>query len=338
VADPFALASLIRVAGPVRVPGTQVSITPRTTIPYLTNEAYAELTDSEDRKRLLGDAAEEVFERFLAGGAAADPTTAGRAMVQAIAGGHVLLHAADPETQAAFEAAGVAGGFPAGGDFLSVVANNAAGNKIDYYLDRSISYEVRLGAEGSAAATTTVQLTNDAPTEGPPAYVIGPFSEEYAVGENVSILATYCARTCRLESFRAERRPLPIGTELELGHPAHWTVVHLPSGAGQTLEYGWRSGGVWREDDGAGVYRLTYDGQTTIRPTELTVDVRAPEGTTIVRTEPAMTVSGNRAVWEGTPEDRMVFEVAFERPLLSRMWRAFVQWLDRPVIRLGSVG
>jgi hypothetical protein len=336
VADPSALASLLRVAGPTQVEETGVTLRAGTVVDYVTNQAYAQLTDPDARKRLLGDAAENVFERFLAGQPQLDAVATGRALADTAAGGHLLLHSTDPETQRAFVTAGVAGQLAARpGDFLAVVANNAAGNKADYYLDRTIRHEVLLGANGAASGRTTVTLTNDAPTGGQPAYVIGPFDPRFEPGQNLTILSTYCARSCRVSGFREDRAPTRPLAEKELGYPVFTTGVELPSGQARELLYDWNAGGLWVGDDGGGTYRLTVHGQTTIRPTELVVDIRTPEETTITSTSHQMQTEGNRAVWRGQLGDRTTFEVSFERPLFSRMWRAFVRFLDRPVIRLG---
>ncbi len=66
VADPFALAALLEVTGPVRVPGTGAALQSDGMIPFVTNEAYAVLTEPAARKRLLGHVAAGVFRRFLA--------------------------------------------------------------------------------------------------------------------------------------------------------------------------------------------------------------------------------------------------------------------------------
>ncbi|MGH2766106.1 MAG: DUF4012 domain-containing protein, partial [Actinomycetota bacterium] len=334
--DPFALASLLRATGPIDVPLTGVSVDEQTVVPYITNQAYSEITESGVRKRILGDVALAALERYLEGGAA-DPVASGRALVDAAAGGHVLLHAANPRMQAAFEAAGVAGqlgGAP--GDFLAVVANNAAGNKADFYLARELRYEVRLGGEGSAMGTAEAIFTNDAPTSGQPAYVIGPYDERFRPGQNVSIVTSYCATTCRLQEFRRDGRPEAVGEEEELGHPAYWNNLELDSGASQGWRYHWSVAEAWEGDDARGLYRLTVQGQTTIRPTKLIVDIRTPEGTTVISASPRMRVSGNRAVWEGAAGDRATFEVAFERPFVSRVWRAIVRFWDRPIFRFGD--
>jgi hypothetical protein len=78
----------------------------------------------------------------------------------------------------------------------------------------------------------------------------------------------------------------------------------------------------WSEEGSGGVYRLTYLGQSSIRPTTLRVEVLAPEGTTIYDASRDMQIDGDRAIWEGTPDARLELEVRFRPPLLARFWRA----------------
>jgi hypothetical protein len=334
LADPFALAALLRVTGPTNIPGVGVAVDADSVVPYVTNEAFADIADADQRKEVLGEVAEGVFDRFLSG--TAEPAGAARALADAASQGHLLVHAADPAVQSGFDAAGLSGRLPsADGDFLAVVANNAAGNKMDFYAERTVRYDVRLADGGSAASVATVELANRGPAAGPPVEVIGPYDESFEAGENVTYLSTYCARSCRVREFRRDGAPEPVGSDSELGHPVFWTGVRLPSGAAQRLEYAWETARAWTGDDGRGTYRLTFHGQTTIRPTRLAISMIAPEGTRIVETSPAMRMEGNRALWEGYADDRMRFEVVFERPLLARMWRGLVRFLSTPVFSLG---
>src|SRR5207302_4791825 len=105
---------------------------------------------------------------------------------------------------------GVSGSLPTGrGDFLSVVQDNGGGNKVDFYLRRSVSYTVRLGGDGTGLATARVRLANAAPTSGEPAYVIGPYPGGAAAGENVSFVNLYAARGARLGSALRDGTPQP---------------------------------------------------------------------------------------------------------------------------------
>ncbi|MDQ4005710.1 MAG: DUF4012 domain-containing protein [Actinomycetota bacterium] len=334
VADPFALASMLAVTGAADVPGTDLSVDADSVVPFVTNEAYAEFTDPNARKRLLGVVAGEVLRRFLEGGI--DPSAAGRALVEAGAGSHLLLHSVDPEIQRSLVEAGVAGALPTRGDLLAVIGNNAAGNKVDYYTEQRIDFAVRLGAGGSATAATSVTITNEAPSEGPPAYVIGPYDERFEAGQNLTYLSTYCPRACTLDEFDRSGGPDEVGAETELGLPVFPTLVSLPSGGAEQLDYEWTYQDAWTGDGSRGRYGLTVRTQPTIRPTQLHVEVEVPEGMHIVEASPEMRVSGGRAVWEGEAETEARFELAFERPPIARIWQEFLDWLGRPVLRLGD--
>jgi hypothetical protein len=65
-ADPFALASLLRVTGPVTVARDDILLNSRNAVDYLTNRAYSRL-QGEKRKFILGDVAEKVLSVFIDG-------------------------------------------------------------------------------------------------------------------------------------------------------------------------------------------------------------------------------------------------------------------------------
>ena len=70
---------------------------------------------------------------------------------------------------------GLAGAFPAarGHDLLAVTTQNAANNKIDVYLQRSISDAVNYDpTNGAVASKLTITLHNEAPAQGLPSEVM----------------------------------------------------------------------------------------------------------------------------------------------------------------------
>jgi Protein of unknown function (DUF4012) len=174
LADPFALQALLGVVGPVELPGYGIEIDHDTVVSFTTNEAYALFEDSGTRKRILGETAKLVFERFIA---RPDQSLSDlQVLAQTAAEGHILVHSDHPAVQESLSNVSVGGAFQAGADdFLAVVVNSAAGSKVDYYQEREISYSVRLGDDQTARATATTTLSNHAPTSGQPRIVIGPF-------------------------------------------------------------------------------------------------------------------------------------------------------------------
>jgi hypothetical protein len=333
VADPHALASLMQATGSVEVPGLGITVGANNLVPFLTNEAYAHIGDPETRKRLLGDVAGEVLRRFLTSSAAADPAAAGRVVVEAAGQGHLLLHSTDPSVESAFRKARVAGGLiRSSGDYLNVVVNNVGVNKVDYYVDREVTYDVNLLPSGQAAASATVRFENNAPRRGQPVYVIGPHEGVSAVGESVALASLYCAPGCSVQDVRHDGVPVPLSLEKELGYPMVRSVVDIPSGESGQVEHDLRLAKAWDRTGGYGEYRFTFQNQPTVSPTVLEVRVRVPDGMSITRTEPEMDVEGDTATWRGEPSDLQVLQVSFARSLPWRIWSSIWDFLDQPLL------
>lgn len=317
LADPQALGLLLQATGATEVPGSALPLDADTVVPFVANEAYALLPNDVARKRILGAVAGRVVGRWVGG--ETDPATAGRAVVDAAAGGHLLFHATDPAVQSGLDQARVTGRLlDPSGDFLAVVANNAGGNKVDFYQDRAVRYTVRLARDGSAEATADVDWTNGAPRSGQPRYVIGPHPfTEAAPGESAMRVAAYCARGCSLRRAEVTGEPLGLAELQELGHPLFLHGLKLPSGASASVAYEWTVPSAWQGDEYGGVYRLTVQSQPTIRPTRLSVEVQIPEGMRVESASPGMRVVGDRVVWTGDAGDVTTFEVEFSRRLFG---------------------
>jgi hypothetical protein len=320
LADPFALAALMRLTGPTTVPGLEVTLTADQVVAFTANEAYALLTEPEARKRLLGAVAESVVDRFLEGG----DLDAGdlRSLARTAGEGHLLVYSEDSGIQSALEATGAGGALPpAGGDLLAVVENSSGGNKVDFYEDRSVTYEVWLWSDGSARATATVRLTNHAPTSGLPKYVLGPLEGFSEAGESAQIVSVYCGPGCRLE--RAERDGARIGVEegSELGHTFFRDDSRTPSGATSELGLTWYLPAAWEGGSLGGVYRLTLVDQPTIRPDAVELIVHLPSGMHVSTTTPTMDTTEGVAIWEGTLDGGLEIEVTFRPAPLVRLWR-----------------
>ncbi|HYZ11499.1 MAG TPA: DUF4012 domain-containing protein [Actinomycetota bacterium] len=314
LADPQALSFLLRATGPATVPATGTTVDADSVIPFVANEAYTLLPNDVARKQVLGDVAAEVLNRFLSGAAAEDPAAAGRAIIEAAAGGHLLLHSADPAIQVGLQVAGVTGNLAdPGGDFVGVMANNAAGNKIDFYARRSLDYDVVLLEDGSAQGELGVTIANEAPTTGQPGYVIGPHPFlDAAPGDNITNVQAYCSTACRFQGVRLDGARVAVWRRTERGHPVVVTGMKIPSGSAGRLEYAWTAADAWSEEAGLIVYRLTVQGQPTIVPTVIQLSVAIPENASVARTSPEMTIEGDRVAWEGEPGTVATFEVAFK--------------------------
>jgi hypothetical protein len=329
-ADPALLADLLRVTGPIEAPDLGTTLTAGNVVPFVTHTAYVRYGASDARKPMLGEAASRIFDRFVR---TPDPSLSMlRALGDAVSGGHLLLYSDAPAVQGVLVRTGAAGALsPPSGDLLAFVQNNAAGNKIDYYERRTVSYDVRLGAGGAATGAAEVRMENAAPSTGP-SYVIGPFDGSFRAGESVSFAGLYCGRGCTVGTVTRDGHPEPQQGGVELGHPFVLDELTIPSGRTAVLRYPLRTEGAWHGSAGGGTYRLTVLSQPTIHPTRVRVSIAAPDGARIVEASPGMIIAGGRATWTGTPGRTLSLEISFAEP--RGLFDRVTGFLDRPLFHL----
>jgi hypothetical protein len=238
--DPTALSYLLAVTGPATLPDkTQVSAANAVALTQSTNYAkFGALSRSaiDQRKSYQLKIASAASKKIL--DAQGDPTALLRAAGTAAGERRILVWSADPAIQADLAQTSVAGIIPqttapyAG---LSIV--NDGGNKLDYYLDRSLTWQ-RTGCGPTRRTTVTITLTNNAPASGLPPYVTTRSDiRSYPVkpGDNrldVSYLATQGAL---MEGVTVAGRPDTASIGAERGHPVYTIDLELPRGTSRTI-------------------------------------------------------------------------------------------------------
>jgi hypothetical protein len=321
-ADPYALKELLATTGPVEIPGLGVTIGADEVVDFTANEAYIRFAgDAAGRKEILGQVAGEALGRFLAMQGRNLPRL--KAIASAVAEGHLRVYSEDPVFQEGLRTARVDGalGVEQGTDLVSVVVNSRSGSKVDFYSTREIDYTVRLGGDGASFATTEVRIRNDAPgDEDLPDNVIEPrFRGEN--GDQQSIVTISCPARCELVEATRNGADRAVATGSEGGYPYHADFFTIPAGETGTFTTVTARQDAWTGNSSGGSYRMRYLAQPTVKPTELRVEIVAPSGTRITSADPQMEVDGDRAVWEGTPDGSMDFEVRFSAPWPLRWWR-----------------
>ena len=324
-ADPFALRSMLGVTGPVTIPGLEVRIDEDNVIAFTENEAYGLFDGPTERKEVLGAAATDVLGRFLS--MEGKGLARAHALAEAIGGGHLKLFSVDPDFEHGLDLAGAAGAFAPvdGGDVVAVTVNNGSANKVDYWAVRHVAYAVTLGGDGEAIATLDTTIRNDAPRTGQPRYVLGPNAPGLHAGDQLPLLTVSCHEPCTLASATRDGEPVAVTPGSELGIDWYRDYRTIPAGDTGALSLTWHTEHVWEGNSSGGDYRLTFLGQTTIEPTDLSVSITAPAGTRIVWTNVPMALDGGTATWEGTTSPRTVLEVRFRAPLPLRWWRNVVR-------------
>ena len=298
--DPFALQALLRLTGPTEVPETGEVLRPATVIDYVTNTSFADLGDPRERKEAIGDVAAASLAAFLSGEADAPLRQVVRTLGDAAGGHHLLVHAVDPEEQAAFEQAGLGGRMadPPRGVFFRLTYNSATASKVDYWLDEHVAVDVRLLDDGRAELTTTVELDNGAPTEGV-SWVVGPNAEGLEAGDNRLWISFYCGSRCDPRSATSSSDE-DVTTETELGMPVTSTWVTIPSGDGATMQVSAIVDDAWWIADGRLVVEVTHQDQAMVREGTLDIGLEVPEGFEPAELPEDARVEGDRVRWSRT--------------------------------------
>jgi uncharacterized protein DUF4012 len=326
-ADPFALQALMEITGPTDVPGYDVTLDADSVVDFTTNGAYRGRffgRQSFLRKTVLGSVARGVFDRFLA--THRRPVGRLRALARAALEGHVKVYSTDERMQDGLALARSDAALSVqSGDLLDVSINSGSGTKIDFYAQRTVTYDVTLGGAGEAHAVTTVRLENDAPDQGEPRYIIGPNLSNAEAGDQVDILSVFCGRQCELVEAERNGQPKRLRVGEELGYRWYQDYLTVPSGETTDVRIATSLGDVWEGNSSGGSYRLTFINQSTIRPTNVKVTIHAPSGNRVSSTSEPMEVDGGTAVWEGTPGPRLELEVQFSAPVPLRWWRNLVR-------------
>ncbi|PZS34795.1 MAG: hypothetical protein DLM58_05140 [Pseudonocardiales bacterium] len=118
---------------------------------------------------------------------------------------------------------------------LSIV--NDGGNKLDYYLDRTLTWQ-RTGCGSRRSVTATITLHNNAPATGLSPYVTGRSdSRSYAIkpGDNRLEVSYFATAGGLMTGVSIDGRAATAGSGSEHGHPVYTVDLELPRGTSRTI-------------------------------------------------------------------------------------------------------
>lgn len=236
--DPFAIAGLLKLTGPVRVPSWPVPLTEKNFVNIALHDEYRVFENNQNaRIDFLGDVGLVVFDKLIASGLN-NILTAAPVFDNLITQRRLQMWSPRPEVRAFFAETGSDGSVDTSpGDSLIVTTQNAAANKTDYFLRRSITYKAEVARKGDGievGSVATIRLTNTAPRTGEPKYVIGPNAPKLKAGDNRLFLTFYSPLD--LENSTIDGQPLHMDFAPELGRFAYSAFVDIPAGSSRTVE------------------------------------------------------------------------------------------------------
>jgi hypothetical protein len=233
--DPYALAALLQLTGPVELPEAGVRLDSSNAAHVLLVDQYIKSGQTQARFDFLDEATRLTFNK-LTSGDLPKPAQVASVMSPSVAQGRLLAYSQDPKIESLFHDLGMDGAFPApqNGDFLAVTQSNAGANKIDAYLQKSITDQVSYRPDtGAVTSTVTISLSNSAPAAGLDSVVLDNI-HGLPSGTNQLILTVYSPLS--LVSATAVGVTTPTSTVDRFGVHAYSVEVAVPPAATQDVQ------------------------------------------------------------------------------------------------------
>lgn len=267
--DPVALSYALGATGPVTLPGGE-AVTAENVVRLTESEAYLRFpVDQQARKEFLQSISQTVVNRVIHGeGGSTSALLA--ALGRAAGEGRLAVWSDNPGEQQVLAETPLGQVVPeTAAPYANVVVNNAAGNKLEYYLGRSVEYSAGSCIGPTRNSVVRVDLTNNVPPGGPdaPSYVYGRV-DRGAVGPPGTsrlLVALDATRGAELSSITIDGVPTTARLAVERGHPVFTADVQTPPGATKHLQYN------LIEPTAAGT--ATVPVQPLVLPMDVTVNV-----------------------------------------------------------------
>jgi hypothetical protein len=234
--DPTALSYLLAVTGPAALADTS-QITAGNVVALTQSTVYSRFaTDNDARRQYLLAVAGAVSKKIVE--AHGSTTSLVKAAGKAAGERRLLVWSADPAVQADIAQTSLAGAIPTtAAPYVGLAIVNDGGNKLDYYLDRSLDWQ-RTGCGSTRPVTVRIKLTNSAPASGLSAYVTSRSDRHsYLIkpGDNRLEVSYYASAGALMTGVTVGGRAGTAGVGSEHGHPVYTVDLELPRGTSRTI-------------------------------------------------------------------------------------------------------
>ncbi|MGP3964479.1 DUF4012 domain-containing protein [Nonomuraea sp. 3N208] len=240
--DPIALSYLLKVIGPVTLPNGE-KVTAENVVDLTEREAYARYTNPVERKKFLITIASAVSKAVTT--SHPDPLALVSALSQMVEERRIQIWSHKGSEQRRLAATPLGGVLPQKpGPFAGLMIINSAGTKLDYYLDRSLHYELGpCRSDGTRVSKVRIQLNNNVPQGNLPKYVKDrldlPWDRRDARsnGSNLLWVSFYAGVNAKVQAMRIDGKPAQIRGLTERSHPVYDTLLEFAPRQSRTLEF-----------------------------------------------------------------------------------------------------
>jgi hypothetical protein len=236
--DPTVLSYLLKVTGPARMPnGT--SVTAGNVVGLTQSSVYAMFPRRDQnaaRKQYLLDLARAVSGKVLT----TKGSVSGLVRAGAAAAGQrrLLVFSTEPATEQLLAETALSGEIPVTrAPYVGMSIVNDGGNKLDYYLDRSLTWQTS-GCASPRSVTVTMRLRNNAPPSGLSSYVTARSDDRdypVRVGDNREEISYYATSGAVMDSLSVNGRQASAEYAKDRGHPVFTFDAEVPRGRTTTI-------------------------------------------------------------------------------------------------------
>lgn len=231
--DAQVVAALLAGTGPIEAGG--VRLTRDNAVDFFTRDIYAKVPDVQAKDDLTVLLLQATLERVLT--QPLDLPALVSAAIDPVSDGRLRVWSADPVTQDWLLSTPLGGALPGEpGPYVGVALNNAAGSKLDTYVQMQARYRVgTCPGLPEQRSTLEVQLTNNAP-EGLPDYVDLRLDRPDAPRGSTSLLVhIYGPQGAGVRWAREDGQGVSFTSTVERGHPVWGFDVELERGQSTLL-------------------------------------------------------------------------------------------------------
>ncbi len=310
--DAVGLNRLLDVVGPIDVADIG-AITSDNFLDLALNEAYLRFPNKEDRSNFLLPVGREVWSRLVSGNFS-NPTSLMVPMGELVATKRIQIWS--PGELDRLKRLGLAGALrrPADdADYLMVVGQNAAGNKVDYYAQRRVSYKVDLTNPTNVRGRVEVQISNRAPRGAKPGYIMGPVLPNDSPGLNRTFTSIYLPMKAFVTEALLNGEPSGVESTNELGLGVASKFLEIPPQSSGRLAVNTQT-----SLPRSGRYKLVVQHQPNLHPDRMEVEITLPKGAFVYSHSPSLRLVGNHLKWSGSLDREMEFEVRYGSSFKNR--------------------
>lgn len=236
--DPVGLSYVLGLIGPVTLPGGE-QVNAANVVDLTERAAYARYADAVERKRFLlriATAVAEAMPRAFTAPARLVPV-----LKLVMDERRIQVWSSRRDEERILAGTPLGGVLPeAPGPYAGLVVNNSAGGKLDYYLNRSLEYELGPCRNGRRSTAVRIRLTNDVPHEPLPSYVTGRLDNPQPprpVGSNLLWVSLYAGIGSEIRVASLDERRVTVIKEVERSHPVYSTLLEIAPGQSRTLRF-----------------------------------------------------------------------------------------------------